>query len=632
MGGICGIALSDRDAPGTGEALPRMLDALALQDAGQKPGQAATVEMGPVALGAVRSEGRVAGVAETKGWGSRLALAFHGSLYGVAESGNRRNDDVASELLTLYLEKGLAFLARLRGDFALVLWDEAAGALHVATDRFRIHPIFYSCDRQRLVIASRLGAILALPGPTALTVEPAAVVDVIGSSAIATPRTVFEQVKKLEPGTVLTYRDGHVERARYWDVSFVRVDGRDERALAEDLRQRFREAIAVRLKSEEGSDRIGTFLSGGVDSSAVTGVLTELTKAPVKSFSIGFADERFNEIGYARLAARRFGSEHHEHVLTPEDACRTVPVIVNAFDEPFGNASAIATYFCAQLARAAGVKTLYAGDGGDELFAGNERYATQRLFDYYGRVPSWARRWVVEPLVRGGAERLGWPVLVKGKKYIARATIPYPARLSSYGFLSVVPMVELFTDGFLDRVGRGSDPYQLVCDYYAAAPARTALDRQLYVDLKLALSDNDLFKVVRMTEINGLSVRFPFLDDRVVDLAARVPASLKMRGRRLRTFFKRAYRDVLPRETITKTKHGFGVPIATWLKSHRPLRELVHDTLLGSVCLHRGYLRRKGLEEILRRHQDDRSSFYGTAVWNLLILELWLQAHTSTAG
>jgi asparagine synthase (glutamine-hydrolysing) len=383
------------------------------------------------------------------------------------------------------------------------------------------------------------------------------------------------------------------------------------------------DAISVRLEQENSIARIGTFLSGGVDSSTVTGVLTQLAKRSMKSFSIGFQEQRFNEINYARIAARAFGAEHYEYFVSPQDTYDVIPVLLEAFDEPFANASAIPTYYCAKIAREHGVDVLYAGDGGDELFAGNERYATQRLLEYYHMVPKCFIELFVKPLVFTLADRRGWELCVKGKKYVQRASVPYPERLSSYEFFKCVPLAEFFADDLLEVIGRHYNPYAPVHAYYGQAPAQSDLDRQLYIDLKLAISDNDLFKVTRMTEAVGITVRFPFLDQRLAEFAATVPAHIKMRGRELRSFFKKAYADLLPTEIRTKQKHGFGLPIPVWLRTDKQLNEMMYDLVLSPQSLQRGYFRKKALEKLIECHKTDKTSFYGTTLWNLMTLELW---------
>jgi asparagine synthase (glutamine-hydrolysing) len=631
VSGICGIVLAGEGGWSATIDLSPMVRALGLSD--QQDGF--TIRLGSVSIGACGYPRRLAGVAKGERTRQSVALAFHGSLYNLKELALSERDGIAlyEGLLRLYLKDGIAFLQQLRGEFALALWDGSEETLYLVTDRFRIHPLFYYQDRDKLVFASRMQGILACPAPLQRTINSEAIVDIVASSIVPTPKTIFREVKKLPPGHVLTYHRGKLRLTPYWEINFLQPDEASEGELARRLKTSFAEAVSVRLVRDEPSEQIGTFLSGGVDSSTVTGVLTQLTKHPVKSFSIGFVEQQFNEISYARIAAQAFGAEHHEYFVTPADVRTSLPLVLETFDEPFANASAIPTYFCAKLAREHGVAALYAGDGGDELFAGNERYATQRLFEYYYRVPVWLRELLLKPVVFALSEKLPWEPLIKGKKYIQRASIPYPERLFSYGVFKTVPMATLLTDDLLETLGKDYDPYAAIKFHYFQAPAQSELDRQLYIDLKLAIVDNDLFKVTRMTEAAGVTVRYPFLDHRLAEFAMTIPAAVKMRGRQLRSFFKRAYADLLPLETRAKQKHGFGLPIPVWLRTDRDLNEMMHDLLFSACCVQRGYFRKKALEELVACHKTDETSFYGTILWNLMILELWHRRYAeSTSG
>jgi asparagine synthase (glutamine-hydrolysing) len=446
---------------------------------------------------------------------------------------------------------------------------------------------------------------------------------------IPTPGTIYRGVSKLPAGTELVYRSGNTTLRTYWDMTFVDAQRSGERALAGELRDRLEDAMRVRLAGDRGA-AFGAFLSGGIDSTTVLGLATKLSGGPVKSFSIGFGEPRFNEMEYARIAARAYGSEHHEHFVQAADVVRAIPVLLDAYDEPFGNASSIPTYYCAAFAREHGVDILYAGDGGDELFAGNERYSTQRLLDYYHKVPAWLR----EPVLRPAVEALAATnvsLFVKGAKYIRRARIPYPDRLSSYDLFHVLPLETILEPAWMSHITQERSHRALMARYYHDAPASDDLDRQLYIDLKLTIGDNDVIKVVRATEAAGVAVRFPFLDHRVADFAGTVPARLKMRGTQLRSFFKRAYADFLPPETIAKTKHGFGLPIPDWLRTDPVLHDMMRDLVLGSSSRIGGYFRRSALETLVERHGIDPTTYYGVFLWNLMILELWLRRHDARA-
>jgi len=595
----------------------------ALDFSGQ--GEGFSVIPGSAAMGAQRFPGRLAGTAEIGSHGKSLAIAFHGNLYNLEELFPLKKQDLnpLSGLLGLYMEEGIPFLRRLRGEFVLALWDGRRETLYLATDRFRVHPLFYYQDQEKLVFSSRMKGILACPFPVRRTINPEAIVHVVASSIIPTPKTIFQEVKKVPSGHLLIYEKGEVKTEPYWKISFLDPSKKGESALAQEFKEHLTEAISISLPSDRTSNDIGTFLSGGVDSSTVTGILTQILKHPIKAFSIGFDEQRFNEINYARVAARSFDSEHYEHFVTPKDTLDAIPVLIDAFDEPFANASAVPAYYCAKMAKDHGVNVLYAGDGGDELFAGNERYGVQQFFEYYFKIPTWIRDPILRRLAFTLADRLKWGLFVKGKKYIQRACIPYHERISSYDFFNIVPMTEFLDDHMLDLVGREFNPYGIFTDYYFETLARDNLDRHLYIDWKLTLSDNDLIKVTRMTEAAGITTRYPFLDTPLVEFSVKVPAHIKMRGTKLRTFQKRAYADLLPIEIRRKKKHGFGLPIPVWLRTDKGLNEMMHDLVLSPESVQRGYFRRKALENLVREHSVEETSFYGTVLWNLMILELW---------
>ena len=492
MNGLCGYFVTDR------QARPKLGDlAVMIESLGAPAAPAISVGQGVMAAQA--KPGYVAGIAHNASTGP-IWVAFCGTFYGSAGRGGA--PDIGANLLARYVSEGIAFPKNLLGEFAISVWDGRSETLHVVTDRFRVVPVFYYSDGSRLAFATRVASLRACPQPLNLSIDPQAIVQAVGSSFIPTPGTIYREIKKLEPGHVLTWHAGAADTAPYWDINFLNPSTSGEAELARELKSCFSEAILDRYRADEALP-IGTFLSGGIDSSTITGILTQLSGGPVKSFSVGFQEQPFNEISYARTVAAAFKTEHHEYFVSPSDVHDAIPVLLEALDEPFGNSSAIPTYFCAKLAREHGIGVMYAGDGGDELFGGNERYATQRLFEYYHQIPRSLRRSLVEPMVATLANGAQKGPLVLAMKYIRRASLPNPQRLYSYGFFNTVPMESLFEDGFLSSLGRDHDPYAPINLHYFNAPAERELDRQLYIDLKLIISDNDLFKVTRMTECAG---------------------------------------------------------------------------------------------------------------------------------
>ena len=567
-----------------------------------------------------------AGVARLEVDGAAVALVFAGTYFAPrVEAGNGAPLPPAERMLRIYVEQGIDALTRALGELSVAVWDGRTETLHVATDRFRVHPIVYAEQGGAFAFASRMAALRRAPGGLRLTLEPESIVDMIGSSIVPSPRTIFREAQKLPPAHLLTRRGDGLTLTRYWDISFASPSREPERVLAARVRRALEEAVRIRMEAAGPNARCGAFLSGGIDSSTVAGLLTLVGKAPTSTFSIGFAEQEFNELRYAGIAARHFGTHHHEYRVTPQDVVSAIPALLDGPDEPFGNASAVPTYFCGKIAREAGVTVLFAGDGGDELFAGNKRYAQHRIFEYYSHLPGPLRDGLIPPVVSALADATRLSPFVWGRKYIQRARIPLPERLTSYGFYRTVSIAELYRPEFLKQISPEYRPSWAFHGHYRNAPAPDPLTRQLYADLKVAISDNDLFKVTRMTAAAGIGVQFPFLDPEVAEVAGSVPSSLLMRGQELRTFFKRAYADFLAPETIQKTKHGFGLPIPVWLRTDRTLNELMRDHLLAPSSRVLGFLQRDAVESLLARHQEDKTSFYGTALWNLVVLELWLR-------
>lgn len=623
MSGICGIIFKKGSHPSDLSGIQGMCGTLRIH----LNGKILYRVLGDLALGGYSSKGSLTGLKDIPGpEGKSLAIVFHGTLLNTEDLGGklwRDEGNVMKTLLDLYFNEGIQFLKKLRGEFVLALWDGRQDKLYLASDRFRIHPLFYYSDKNKFIFASRMRVILDCPYAVETTIDSRAIIDVVGSSYISTPKSIFNEVKKLPPGHVLTYQEGKMTLEKYWDINFLNSSRQSARSLSNELKIRFQEALEVQLRADTPRYHIGAFLSGGVDSSTVVGLLTRLMGNNISTFSIGFHEERFNELRYARIVSEVFKTKHHEYYVSAKEAYESIPVLIESFDEPYANASSIPTYFCAKVAREHGIDILYSGDGGDELFAGNERYATQRLFEYYDKIPMSLRDYLINPVFRRLEEFLKVKIIIYANKYIRRASIPYPNRLTSYDILNTIGMVELFDDSFLETIDKDYKPDHGVYQYYHEAPAREELDRQLYIDLKLAISDNDLFKVTRMSKAAGVTVRFPFLDHQFAEFSATIPADIKMRGRQLRTFFKQSFSELLPREVLTKTKHGFGLPISVWLKSDPQFKDMMLDLVLSPKSIQRGYFKRKAITAIVNCHKHDNTSLYGTLLWNLMILELW---------
>lgn len=520
----------------------------------------------------------------------------------------------------LYLRYGLRAFAMLNGPFSACIIDKITHKLIVATDRFGIRPLVYCLDGDNFIFGSRSKEILSLAQDDG-GMDGEALIDYLNFSAIPTPKTIFRRIRKLPPGHFLVVQraDLHPKLTQYYDITYT-----NENLGEEDFRRRIpksvEESVKLILDHELAKGRrIGAFLSGGTDSSTVTGMIKKLTGS-VKTFSIGFNEPGYNELDYARITARHFGAEHYEYMVTPEDVLRSLDPVLDAFDEPFGNASAVPTYYCALLAKEHGVDTLLAGDGGDEIFGGNERYAANHVFSAYHKIPLPVRRNILEPAVSLLPSSI--TLIDKGKRYIKRANIKQPERFFSYNPVSALGKEAIFSPEFLNSVN-GYNPVAWASELYDTAQAEDELNKLLYIDMKFTITDNDLRKVNAASGKAGLGVAYPLLDNKLVDLAATMPVSLKVKGKALRYLFKRAFAGFLPAEIIHKKKHGFGLPIGVWIRTKKNVADFVQDALRSPSCTIRHCFRDGFIDELFRLHRETGSAFYGDIIWNILVLELW---------
>jgi asparagine synthase (glutamine-hydrolysing) len=551
---------------------------------------------------------RVAGEAHLVG-GSELAARFGTS-------------DPLAIAAELYRHDGSDGLARLQGQFCLALHDAPNRRLVLVTDRFATRPIYYRQHSGALHFGSRLAPVAG-----DAVIDGQAILEYLHGQAIPAPRTPFIGVSKLPAAHFLIADEGGVNVRPYWDMTYPESRNGSASFWAGRLRGEIEAAVGRYVEAEGSLDSAGSFLSGGTDSSTIAGLLSRSSPRPVKTFSIGYAEEGYDELFYAHAASRWFGTLQHDWRLSPAEALDSLPAIVDYYEEPFGNASALPTYRCAQLARENGVRVLFAGDGGDELFAGNERYATDKVFSLYRRIPRPIRRALTDPLLT--SLPVGLPGLGRACRYVRRSNIPNPRRIFSYSLLLSQPLDNLLTADFLASI----DPKEILAvaeaHFRRPAPGTSELNRLLYLDLKMAIVDNDLRKVGGMAELAGIEVRYPFLDTGLAELSGLIPTHLKLHRFEKRYIFKRALADFLPPEVLSKRKHGFGAPVAVWMRTDRRWREFAGDLLHDPRTIQRGYVRPSVLESLWQQIESGGPSYYGDTLWPLLMLELWHRRHAA---
>jgi asparagine synthase (glutamine-hydrolysing) len=558
--------------------------------------------------------------------GGRTRVLRHGGLL-VAIAGTPRlvghdgsDDDLLGAIAEAYRRDPDGLPAALHGPFALAVLEPEAGRALLAVDRIGIEPLCYAMTANGLVFASRADSVAAHPG-TESTVDPQGIFDYLYGEMVPAPRVIYRGQQKLLPAQCLRFDNGRLHTGYYWSLEY-----RDQPAPFEPLKREFLEVLEQSVaRAAEGREpeATGCFLSGGTDSSSVAGMLTRVQKRPARCFSIGFASEGYDEMEFVRIAQAHFGLQSDHYYVTPEDVMQAIPRIAAAYDEPFGNASAVPTLFCAELAARHGMQTLLAGDGGDEIFGGNARYSHQLKFEMYDRVPGLLRRGLIEPLALGlpGAERI-MPLRKLGS-YIQQYRVPLPDRMEKYNFLHHTPIETVFTPAFLGQVDTG-EPLEFLRDAYQRARSDSPLNRMLHLDMKITLADNDLRKVSRMCELAGVEVRYPMLDEAFVALSGRVPPDLKIRRFKLRYFFKKSLEGFLPKEILTKRKQGFGLPTGIWLRDHPALR--AHADSRMEQLKQRDIIHPDYIDELLRNRDGEYAYYYGVMVWKLMMLEEWLQS------
>lgn len=503
--------------------------------------------------------------------------------------------------------------ARTPFSFAL-RWPD--GTAIAAVDRFAIHSACYRQAGTTIAFAPRADAL----GAGAAEIDPQALLDYLYFHVIPSPGTVFRDVHRIPPGHLGRWRDGRFELQRYWTPSFTEParSAVSYDALRDEFRQCLRQAVGSRLDPEHPA----CFLSGGTDSSTVAGLIAELAGGRCDTYSIGFEAEGYDEMAFARIAAKHFGTRHHEYYCTPDDLVRSIGAVAASYDQPFGNSSSLPAYYCALQAHGDGVRRLLAGDGGDELFGGNKRYATQRVFGYFDRLPS-ALRGLSEGVLLGTpVGRL--PLLRKGASYVRQARVPLPDRLETYNLLERLGPRDLLTPAFLAQVDLDG-PARQQRTVWAELKTGDVLNQQLAFDWRYTLAENDLPKVCGTTALAGVDVAFPMLDHALVDFSTRLPVDYKLKGLTLRWFFKDALRGFLPDEIITKKKQGFGLPFGVWAVRHAGLAALARDSLSSFGT--RGVIQPAFLQTLLDRHLPEHPGYYGEMVWIVMMLEQWLQRH-----
>lgn len=547
-------------------------------------------------------------------------IVFNGEVYNYRELKKdlerrgyrfRTNSDTET-IIHAYDEFGPDCLKLLRGMFAIAIWDDVEKSLFLARDRVGKKPLFYTLTAGgELVFGSEIKVLLE-HGGVSREIDHAALDAYLTFGYVPEELCIFKSVKKLGPGHFLIFKNGEIKTERYWDFDYSNnYLAESEDQIAVELLEKLRDAVEVRLISEVP---LGAFLSGGVDSSAVVGLMSQISDQPVKTFSIGFNEDSFNELKFARIAARHFKTDHHEFVLTP-DFVEVVDDIVWHFDEPFADPSALPTYIVSKLARDF-VTVVLSGDGGDELFGGYSRYVTDRGRSGLGRLPERIRRNVLRPL----SEAL--PHGTHGKNYLYNISLDVAGRyIDSISHFNGPRKGHLYSREFYASLNGSLDAGEkLYRQIGKSVVSSDALEKLLYLDGRTYLPGDILTKVDRMSMASSLEARSPLLDHKLIEYVARIPSSLKIKGRETKYIFKKAIEGFVPREILNREKQGFGVPIGDWINLQ--LKERITSELSEKRSMDRGYFDPKYMCVLLDEHGRGRRD-HSYALWTLWMLELW---------
>ncbi|RMH08939.1 MAG: asparagine synthase (glutamine-hydrolyzing) [Nitrospirae bacterium] len=549
-------------------------------------------------------------------------VTFNGEIYNFVELRQRlmawghefRTDSDTEVIVHAYEQYGRDCVSHFRGMFAFAIWDAKAETLFLARDRVGKKPLYYACSQDRFLFGSEIKAILA---EGSITPEPdlVAIDHFLALQYIPAPLSGFRHIQKLPAAHWLELRHGHVTIGRYWKLHYVpkQVVAFDE--AIEELTWRLREAVRLRMVSDVP---LGAFLSGGIDSSAVVALMAQETDRPVRTFCVGFQEAAFDERQYARMVAEQYGT-HHTELLVTAPVRDLLPRLVWHYDEPLGDASAVPSYAIAELTRQH-VTVVLNGDGGDENFAGYDRYVTDRLARYSDVIPQRMKQWGAALLQRLSRFIHPSSSLQKLARIAAVLALDPARRYAVWGAHFQAPeRTALYTPAFQEAIGL-SDPEGLFVQLFRDSDAKHPTDLALDADVQLYLADDLLVKMDRATMAHSLEARSPFLDHMVMEYVACLPPWMKLAGQQKKYLLKATLRHVIPDDILDRPKMGFCVPLAQWFR--QDLRELAFDVLLSSRARQRGYFAAKEVERLLMDHCHAGRD-HGMRLWDLLVLELW---------
>jgi len=518
-------------------------------------------------------------------------------------------------ILHLYEEKGVECLKDLRGPFAFAIWDQRKERLFIARDRIGKKPLYYTYKNQTLIFASEIKALLQDP-EVSVEVNRLAITDYLSYGYTPTPETMFKGIKKLPPAHFMIYEKGNIRLEKYWELDFSKKVKLSEKDYCNRIVDLLEESTKIRLISDVP---LGAFLSGGIDSSAVVYMMSRLSSKPVKTFSIGFDEESYSELKYAKIIAERFKTEHHEYIVKP-DAIELLPKLVWHYNEPYADSSALPSYYVAKMTRQE-VTVALNGDGGDEDFGGYERFMAARYAELINKTPFPFKKKIIDNIIKRIPESLEFKDFkTRLRRFLVMSAKTYRER--HYNWVTIFRDNEkddLFNDGFKREItNRNSFTY--LDRAFNECGSKDIVDLVMSADIKTNLLDDLLVKMDIATMANSLEGRSPFLDHKMMEFCAAMPSNMKIKGVKLKYIIKKTLSKALPKQILSRGKMGFGVPLDAWFRNE--LKNYSYEILMSDKALKRGYFKKDAIRKILDEHTAAKAN-NGARIWSLLFLELW---------
>jgi len=515
-------------------------------------------------------------------------------------------------ILHLYEEYGSSCVKYLRGMFAFAIWDEQNRRLFISRDRLGIKPLYYYSNGSTFGFASELKALLCLQ-PGKFQIDEKAIDEYITLGYIPHPRSIFKKIKKLDPGSFIEIDENGFNISKYWKSEFDNnklLDGRD---IVHELKYKLSEAVSMRMISDVP---LGAFLSGGLDSSTIVALMCRNSRDRIKTFSIGFKEKEYDETSFANIVAREYGTQHHSLIVEPGDL-DVISKIIRQFDEPFGDSSAIPTYFVSKMAREH-VTVCLSGDGGDEIFGGYKSYSRSLMYRYWDLIPLLVRKKLIGSLYEK------WPENKSGKGLLERILAERNDRFWLMNSLTTeLEKRKLYRSSFYRRIikiNNLDDPLNM--KFFE--DDKDYLSQMQLFDIQYYLPADILTKVDKMSMLNSLEVRVPLLDHHVVEFMGQIPSALKAKNRNTKILLKKMAKDLLPDNIINRRKKGFSVPLKYWFKGH--LDEYIKNILLDPNCFIWDYFEKSAINDVLIKNKTGSRDF-GYMIWRLLMLELWFREY-----